>query len=206
MKLNIDWTKVDSRFKYAVMDSSGKVYLYVHLPSPLEAMWDSDRNYASLVDHAARVGGPNWKDILTERPQKETEMRAQNNTHPHAAIIADAIKDTSRKIECRQKAHGSWAEISLNVVVNASEDWEFRFADTAPTVISPLTDDELLAVWYQTGPATNHAERRMRDLKRVAIAVKVATIRKVADISFNMPFAAATVAEFRVQMLKLIGE
>ena len=208
MKLDIDWTKIDSRFKYAAMDSNKMVYLYVDLPSPQNSMWDSGGNYGLLGSHAVRVGEPNWLETLTERPTEETEMSAQNNTHPHAAIIAEAI-DTSRKINGRYTAHGGW---------------EFRLADTAPTVTSPLTDDELLAVWTQTGPTTNLAElvERMRDLKRVAIAAKVATIRKVVDISFNMPlperndgrfdpehmirFAAATVAEFRVQVLKLIGE
>jgi hypothetical protein len=221
MKLDIDWAKVESRFKYAAMDSGGKVYLYVDLPSPQNSLWDSGGDYKSLGYHATSVSEPNWEETLTERPTEEIKMSTPNKVHLHAAIIAEAIKDTSRKIDGRYTAHGRWVEISLDTVVNASEDWEFRFANTAPTVTSPLTDDELLAVWTQNGTATNHAER-MRDLKRVAIAAKVATIRKVADISFNMPlperndgrfapenmirFAAATVAEFRVQMLKLIGE
>ena len=236
MKLDIDWAKVESRFKFAAMDPNGKVYVYVHLPFLLESIWYSSGNYKSLGCHAASVGEPNWEETLTERPTEETEMSAQNNTHLHAAIIADAIKDTSRQIEGRYTKHGKWIEISLDDVVNASGAWKFRFADTEPKVTSPLTDDELRDLWTQPSTATNPAER-MRDLKRVAIAVKVATIKEVANMpheycpdegisemygtmfgqslrpqdkqpvtEFAQYVWVCAVTRFQAQLLKLIGE
>ena len=220
MKLNIDWTKVESRYKYAAMDSNEKVYLYVDLPYPQGSIWYSSGNYKSLGYHATRVGESNWEETLTERPTEETEMSAQNNTHPHAAIIADAIKDTSHKIEWRDIERGGWVESSLGDVVNAPGAWEFRFSDTVkPTVIvtSPLTQRELQAVWEESGiPMSNGAV--WDKLEQVGIAVKVATIKAVAAMTFDASslkyrgggyhedIAGAAVSEFQAQLLKLIGE
>lgn len=216
MKLNIDWAKVESRFKYAAMDSSGKVYLYEDLPCLQNSMWDSGGNYISLGYHAASVGEPNWEETLTERPTEKTEMSAQNNTHLHAAIIAEAIKDTSRKIQCRYKARGIWVEISLDDVVKAPENWEFRFADTASIVTSPLTDDELIAIWDESGNPLDAC-------RTAAIAAKVATLKEVAVMpldtsllnnysargygkSYIIRSACNAVEEFKVKLLKRIGE
>ena len=227
MNLDIDWTKVESSFKYAAMDSDGRVFLYGEVPCLRHSVWAPCTGCA-FVEYpvgnlSASWGALDWKETLTERPTEKIEM---NNTkaHPHADIITEAMKDTSRKIEGRHTEQGGWIELGLNAVVGSSRAWEFRFADTVkPTVIvtSPLTQRELQAVWEENGiPMSNGAV--WDKLEQVGIAVKVATIKEVADISFNMPlperndgrfdpehmirFAAATVAEFRVQMLKLIGE
>ena len=237
MKLNIDWAKVESCFKYAAMDADGDVFLYEDCPLPsLRTEWACSGGGGCDAYLGEVLSTPNWKETLTERPQKEIEVSKSNKVHPHAAIIADAIKDTSRQIEGRYTKHGKWIEISLDDVVNASGAWKFRFADTEPKVTSPLTDDELRDLWTQPSTATNPAER-MRDLKRVAIAVKVATIKEVANMpheycpdegisemygtmfgqslrpqdkqpvtEFAQYVWVCAVTRFQAQLLKLIGE
>ena len=217
MKLNIDWTKIDSHFKYAAMDYDGNVFLYIECPFVSHTgVWDSDGDYESLGYPKTSEGRPNWLETLTERPTEETEMSAQNNAHLHAAIIADAIKDTSRKIECRYKARGIWVEISLDDVVRAPEDWEFRFADTEPKVTSPLTDDELIAIWDESGNPLDAC-------RTAAIAAKVATLKEVTVTpldtsilnnysargygkSYIIRSACNAVEEFKVKLLKRTGE
>jgi len=204
MKLDIDWAKVESRFKYAAMDSGGKVYLYVDLPSPQNSLWDSGGDYKSLGYHATSVSEPNWEETLTERPTEEIKMSTPNNTHLHAAIIAEAIKDTSRKIDGRYTAHGRWVEISLDTVVNASEDWEFRFANTAPTVTSPLTDDELIAIWDESGDRTATcraiadaaAARAIEDLPKLKVRIDDGTRASL------MAVAKSVVADCNEQLRK----
>ena len=149
MKLNIDWTKVDSRYKYVAMDSNGKAYLCVDLPSPQKQELDSSGNYTSLGYHtplgyhATSVGEPNWKDTLTERPTEEAEMSAQNNTHPHAAMIVEWVKDTSRIVQ-RSLNGEDWEDCPSPLWLPSSQ---FRFADSVkPTIRSSLSDWELKTV------------------------------------------------------------
>ena len=78
MKLNIDWSEVPAKYKYAAMDSSGGVFLYEELPYPQRTIWDScgERKPVEypVENHSASGGALDWKYTLTERPQKETDQ------------------------------------------------------------------------------------------------------------------------------------
>lgn len=67
--------------------------------------------------------------------------------HPHAEFIAEAMQDTSRKIELRLKQFGDyavWAECILPVVIAQTANVEFRFSDTVkPRVVSSLSNIQI---------------------------------------------------------------
>ena len=68
MDLGIDWSEVPAKYKYAAMDKSGEVCLYEERPSAIpEGVWIADGDYKTIKCFDR---GPNWKDTLTERPQK----------------------------------------------------------------------------------------------------------------------------------------
>ena len=109
-------------------------------------------------------------------PDDESQPEQATATkHPHADFLAEALKDTSRKIEGQHRNDG-WDESNLTHVVNCGESWTFRFADTVkPEVTSPLTDHEIYAVWAKTDRSCH-----VRSLAPIAIAAKIATLKEVA--------------------------
>ena len=152
----------------------------------------------------------------------EQPSQATATKHPHADFIAEALKDTSRKIEGQHRS-GLRDEFDLENVVKCDESWTFRFADTVkPEITSPLSDHELI---QESNSVTIRGDDiGLKNLRAIAIASKIATLKDVAampnvttltndsivDLMRQSPYgsvnsarrvANAALAEFKKQLL-----
>lgn len=155
------------------------------------------------------------------------EDKESANKHPHAELIAEALKDTSRKIEGKYLDNG-WAESNLAHAVNCGESWQFRFADTVkPECISPLTNEELNKIHkgsysggeYRRAIANAAHNRAIEDvIKLIAAMPNVTTLTDAeigrlvtlapyeGNVNYSRRVANAAIAEFQLQLLKQLGE
>ena len=224
MKLTIDWSQVPSEFKWAAMDADGKVWIYTNKPNKEQRRFmPTNGDVPGLV--APRMYQSNWRDSLTERPTEEPKVeqleQPSAKPHKHAALIAEWIKDTNRVVEVYEPVHECWEPRSNPVWF---PDRQYRFADTVkPEVTSPLSDDEIYAVWAKTDRSCH-----VRSLAPIAITAKIATLKEVAampsettllerdllDIYMDdelydgtlVDVANAAIAEFQKSLLKQLGE
>lgn len=71
MQLDIDWTKVESIYKFAAMGRTAKAFLHKeHLLPYLRIEWVRGGS-GGYVEYLSEVwGAPNWKESLTEHLPK----------------------------------------------------------------------------------------------------------------------------------------
>ena len=89
--------------------------------------------------------------------------------HPHAEMIAEWIKDTSRIVERFDKDRDVWVDLYPGWGPNE----QYRFADTKPKIVSSLTEEEIKEVFYDIGSflpalravANAAAQRAIEDLR-----------------------------------------
>jgi hypothetical protein len=73
--------------------------------------------------------------------------------HTHAGFLAEAIQDTSRRIEGKHNYKDCWEEVDLSFVARADQRWDFRFVDTVkPKIVSTLSDEELYSIVDKHNP------------------------------------------------------
>ena len=93
------------------------------------------------------------------------EDKESANKHPHADFLAEAVKNTSRKIEGKYLEHSDWEVCSLTHVVASGNTWQFRFADTVkPVLVSPLSDSELTKIWFEDHDKNSNHDKRRRGI------------------------------------------
>ena len=69
-KLDIDWSDIDPKYKWAAMDSSGTVYVYSEEPfiNDVWDLWDNNSSHKAI----RLLNTPQkefWKETLTKRPE-----------------------------------------------------------------------------------------------------------------------------------------
>lgn len=76
---SIDWSHVNSRFKYMARDKNGDVFLYSDRPclsSRIKIQWTGSKgditNRIQIIFASYKQGNVDWKDSLVERPKKCT--------------------------------------------------------------------------------------------------------------------------------------
>ncbi|MCE5387955.1 MAG: hypothetical protein K0041_05170 [Acidithiobacillus sp.] len=69
--LDIDWSKVHEKYKWAAQDEDGKTFVFESKPFLFEGelgVWDSF-GYMVLIENNGEPN-PDWKNTLTKRPEK----------------------------------------------------------------------------------------------------------------------------------------
>lgn len=103
--------------------------------------------------------------------------------HPHAEMIAEAVMDTRRKIEC--SVNGAFFRASnILEMAHADDSRYFRFADTvSPVVVSSLSDDELCDVCQGLGAgnprraiADAAAQREREDICKLYVTAFIGNV------------------------------
>jgi hypothetical protein len=155
--------------------------------------------------------------------------------HPHIGILTEALKDTSRQLECRHPSYqgGDWCYVDIQNAVKYSPEWEFRFADTKPECVSPLTQMELIEILSDAFQESGYQSsvHQLNAAQIVANAAHRAAIKQVAELpavtslgneELHQVFklqniiestndrlqrvANAAIAEFQRTLLKQLGE
>ena len=133
--------------------------------------------------------------------------------HPHAAMITEWVKDTSRIVQIRLDDE-SWEDCS-------SLPWfppsQFRFADSVkPTIRSSLSDEELRIIWNRADTipiacramADVAAARAIKDLPKLEVRIGGGELCRMyrdfdSDTSDSlMAVAKAVVADCNEQLRK----
>ena len=157
------------------------------------------------------------------------EDKESTKKHPHADFLAEALKDTSRKIEGKYLEHGDWEGCSLTYVIAAVNAWQFRFADTVKTArVSPLTDEELNKIHkgsysggeYRRAIANASNKRAIEDVIKMVKNARMLTDAEIMKVysnsgrstmstsDFCLAYAIRdkAIADFQAQLLKQLGE
>ena len=146
---------------------------------------------------------------LPEEPTVKQPEQVTATKHPHADFLAEAVKDTTRKIEGKYLDYGDWEECSLTHVVASGNAWQFRFADTEkpkPVLVSPLNDDEL---WQLTAPDINILRKVIRLSANVVHNRAIEDVIKVVNgmsCTSNNSFVHIGFSALRTELLKKLGE
>ena len=138
---------------------------------------------------------------------KEVEV---TNRHPHADFLAEAVKDTSRKIEGKYLEHRDWEVCSLKHVAASGNDWQFRFVDTVKLVrVSPLTDEELNKVWFEGHDKYSDHDEQRRAIANAAHNRAIDDVIKIVEKSKSISsdlYVQMGFDECKTLLLKQLGE
>jgi hypothetical protein len=149
--------------------------------------------------------------------------------HPHAEFIAEALKDMSRKIEVKDWPGSVWSKCELIYALTATHEttgaqWKFRFADTKPECVSPLTEKEFDQIYWDAlnqhvreqdkktifgyaqaiaNAAHRAAIKQVTELPAVTSLSRMQLLREYDSVEDR---ANAAIAEFQQTLLKQLGE
>jgi hypothetical protein len=117
--------------------------------------------------------------------------------HPHAEIITEWIKDTSKKIEVSERGSKNfrhWKRTSISAVFNDGEGrLEFRLV-SKPLIVSSLTDEELFAIAEANNPGQEDIDyttiRAIADAAAERAIVELKLSEDWLDTNFPTPYAS----------------
>ena len=136
--------------------------------------------------------------------------------HPNAEFIAEAIKDTSRKIE-GQNRNGEFESSNLIYVISCTEPRIFRFADTVvkPVIISSLSDNELMQLFLKESGvlpplrliADTAAERTIEELPALRCSLNGSKLHSMYlkfdnDLDYSFDYIAEVVIHDYIEQVK----
>jgi len=132
------------------------------------------------------------------------EDKESANKHPHADFLAEALKDTSRKIEGKYLSPSEWEGCSLKHVITYGNAWQFRFADTVKQVrVSSMSDKQLDDIWWFDD--SNYQEQR-RAIANAAHNRAIEDVIKMVNEELNRFSNITGFEDMRQAILKQLGE